>query len=148
MISAAHRRGNSNKKTTSLPTSCGFGLLTGLTAVLILLPVTTGIAYAQADPARMAVPAAVVTLYLSVLLSGAAAAHNSETPFLAAGICGSVFLLTTVIFTLFPIGSASCEFSTPVSILAHLAVPAAAMLGSLAGRRRPKRPSSHHRRRR
>ncbi len=148
MKSSTHRIRNATKKSVSLPVSCGWGIVGGLAAILILLPIATGIAYAQADPARMAIPAAITTLYLSVLTSGASAAHKSEKPLLAAGICGGAFLLLTLILALFPLGSASCGFSTPVSVLTHAAVPAAAMLGALLGHRRPHNASSHRRLRR
>lgn len=145
MSNSTRRTRNTTKTSVNLPTACGYGMLTGLLAALIILPIATGIAYVQADPAKMAMPAALCALYLSVLCSGAAAAHKAENPLLAAGICGGLFLLVTLIFALFPLGSATCGFNTLVSVLTHLAVPATAMLGAFLGRRRTKHPSSRQR---
>lgn len=149
MTNSTHRKRSTQPRSVALPTACGYGILTGIAAALILLPIATGIAYAQADPAKMAIPAAVTALYLSLFLSGAVAAHKSDNPLLSAGICGGVFLLVTLMFALFPIGTATCGFNALVSVLTHAAVPAATMLGALLGRRRPKARTSrkrHHRR--
>lgn len=148
MNESPRRRGKNAVKTLPIPLSCGYALLFGILSAIVLLLIATAITYAQADPIRFAAPAALAALYLAVALTGAVSARSSETPLLAGALCGAAWLVIVLLLSLIAGGHGGCGLGTISSIIAHVGIPVAAVLGALIGKRQTKRPASHHKKRR
>ncbi|MBR2848392.1 MAG: hypothetical protein IKB87_02935 [Clostridia bacterium] len=148
MNASAHRKRSLSKKAISLPIACAYAFVAALASALILLFVATIIAYAQADPTRVAVPASLGVLYLSTLIGGAVASRLSDVSLLFSAVFGTVYLFFTFLLSVFPFGDASCGFAVIPSLLARIAIIGAALLGGFIGKKREKRPSGRNKKRR
>lgn len=148
MNESPRRRSKYAPKTLSLPLACGYALLVGVLSAIVLLLLATAITYAQADPIRFSTPAALAALYLAIAFTGIVSAHTSQTPLVAGILCGTAWLVLILLLSLIAGGSDGCGFGTLGGIIAHAGIPIAAVLGSLIGKKRTKRPSSHRKKRR
>lgn len=148
MNESIRRRNKNSAKSVSLPRACGQSLLTGFLTSAVLLLIAVSVSYAQADPVSFALPASLATLYLSIAASGFTAARKSDAPLLAGVIVGAVWLVLILLLSLIAGDAGGCGFGTVGSLFAHTAIPVASLLGAYIGKRRVKRPSSHHKKRR
>ncbi len=148
MNESTRRRGRNAAGAAPLPLACIRSLLFGLLAAVLLLLIAVALTYAQSDPSRFATPASLVTLYLAVSLTGFLAARASDSPVLAGGICGAVWLVLVLLLSLIAGGDGGCGFGTLGTLLARASIPIASVLGALIGKKRTKRASSHRKKRR
>ena len=117
---------------------------------LVLLLVAALADYLTDDPGGNARTFGLAALYLSALIGGVLVS-GSDLPFYISGLIpGSVYLLLLTVIALGLPDTFSSGDSFPVSLLLHLAVVAAFVLGSLFGnirKNKPKTKRRHHKRR-
>ncbi len=117
----------------------------GVSLVLLLLSAAAD--YLTNDPGGNAPKFALAALYLSALIGGILVSP-SNLPFYISGLIpGSVFLLLISAVPLALPECASSYRSFPISLLLHLAVIAAFILGSFLGNVRKNAPKVKRRRR-
>ncbi len=119
--------------------ACTLSLPISLAAAMILLILSAAIAYAQPDPATLARPLSMVSLYASALLCGMISAKKSEKPLLSGVIGGIGMVLILFLLSLIPLGSGPSAISPFPAILMHLGVIASSALGACIAMKKPKK---------
>ncbi len=147
MNALTHRTRRQTDTHLSLPAVCGCAMLVFIGTALVLLFVGALIAYSQADPGKVSLPAALAALYLSALFGGITAGRLSKAPLTTGSIYGAGCFLVTFLLSVLPFGTAACGFSILITVLARAGIIGVGILGALLGRKREKRPSSRRARR-
>lgn len=132
----------------SLPYRCGMSVGITLCIGLVLLLLSTVIAYAQADPAVLARPLALASLYASVLTGGYISAKSNERPFLCAAICGGGTILLLMMLSFIPFGKSDASPSPIIVLGLYTGVIAASMAGACLRLKKPQKRAAHHKTRR
>lgn len=127
-----------------------FRFLWTLGVSLVLLLVAALADYLTDDPGGNARTFGLAALYLSAIVGGVLVS-DSDLPFYLSGLIpGSVYLLLLTAIALGLPDTFSSDDSFPVSLLLHLAVVAAFILGSFIGnirKNKQKTKRRHHKRR-
>lgn len=131
---------------------CGVkGLAVGVILAAVLLFLFTAVAYSATDPDSLTAPLGYVSLYLSAISAGIAAARFSrETGGMAAlagGAAGVMLLFAVILLSLIPAQAPEDVLSPMTSVLMYAAIPAASALGGFLLRKRKSRKIKHKRRR-
>ncbi len=146
MHTSSRRKTPTDKGSTLLRASL-WSILVGLSATVLFLLLATAITYAQADPLTLSLPAALITLYASVAVSGACGALRSRKPLLSGGITGAFFLLLTLILALLPIGTSTSSLSTGASVAAYAGIPLTSIVAAYLAVRQPQKAAKRRRKR-
>lgn len=125
----------------------GRALLAGILSAVVLLFLFSAITMAQKDPARLARPLSLITLYFSAALCGFFAGRAAENKLLAGIISGALYLVLITAVSLFLPHSESAP-ALSVNIAAHAGVVCAAVLGAWITQKRKKRTAHSHKKRR
>ena len=129
-----HRHSGTAHPAALIP-GCCIALLVGMAAGLVLLMLSAAFVYAQPDPSVLGQPLALLSLYLSALICGFAAAKLTRQGIVSGAVSGVLLILVKTALSFLPPLSGG-GLSVPVSVLAHIGIAAAAVLGSLAGKER------------
>jgi hypothetical protein len=106
------------------------------------------IAYAQADPALLARPLALASLYVSSIAGGYISAKNTDRPLACAAICGAGTMVLLVLLSFIPFGKSDASPS-PIFVLGlYTGVIAASMAGACLRLKKPQKRAAHHKTRR
>lgn len=133
---------------SSLFYRCTLALGITLCVGMLLLLLSTAIAYAQPDPATLAKPLSLVSLYTSVLLGGYIAAKGAERPYISGAICGIGMALCLMLISFIPWGRSDSMLSPLIIATMHAGVVAASVVGAWMTMRQPRKRTSHHKSRR
>ena len=131
-----------------LPYRCAITVASTLCIGLVLLLLSTVIAYAQADPAVLARPLALASLYAAVLTGGYISAKSNERPFLCAAICGGGTILLLMMLSFIPFGKSDASPSPIIVLGLYTGVIAASMAGACLRLKKPQKRAAHHKTRR
>ncbi len=112
----------------------GFGFLAAVTLLLVFAVAVNG----TNDPNAFVKPLSLAALYLGGLIAGVAAVRFSRDGIAAGLLAGVIYSAAVLLFSLFPLPDSGFPFSASVILL--LLILPASVLGSIAGRRREKRP--------
>ena len=115
---------------------------------LLLLLLSTVIAYVQADPAAIAKPLALVSIYASTVIGGYIAARGTERPILSATITGIGVALILLFLSLAPWGKSGTAPSPLIASAMYFSVIATSAAGGWIGTKKRKKRVSHHTHRR
>ena len=144
-----HSRTQSSDVSSLFAALCLRSVLPALGIAALLLLAAAAIVYAQPDPGRAALPAALAALYVSALLCGFFAARNvRQSPLATGAAAGGLFLLLITLLSLLPRVDGGTGFSPLLSAAAHAAVLLAALCGALLGGRRKTTSAARKKRRR
>lgn len=128
---------------------CALALGAALCMGFLLLLLSTAVAYAQPDPALLARPLALASLYVSSCIGGYIAGKGAARPYVGGAICGIGVALCLLPLSLIPAGSAGQAPSPLLVIAMYLAVVVDSTLGAwISIRKAKKHPHRHKSRRR
>ena len=127
------------------------GLAVAVIAAAVLLFSMAAVAYGTDDPDSVAGILGYAVLYVSSAVAGAVASRiNGDSGGLAVaagGAAGAMLLAVILMMSLLPAETARESPSPLVTVIMHLAIPAAAALSGLIFRRKPHRRIKHKKRR-
>lgn len=103
----------------------------GVSAVcaVLLLFCFSAIAYSTADPNKIISYFAYTALYISAFIGGIVITKLTKRHIIPAAIFGGVYLLFIIAFSLIPDKSTSASLPFGISLLAHLAIILASVIG-------------------
>lgn len=123
-----------------------FGALIGLLSATLLLFAATAVCYATADPAALATPSALISLYLSALIGGFAALRRHRSLALACGsLCGMFLMLVFLALSLLLRNQIDNGFPFTISLLIRVLMIPVAAFGGYLGLPRNTRKKRHSR---
>lgn len=126
------KRKNNQHHTASPGKAIIAGITVSLISAISMITLTAIIIFATADPGKLVLPAALVSLYVSSFLGGltASMALDGDTP---CGIfCGIIYFAAILILSLCLPGGAAQKVGIGLSIALHAAAPVFSLLGALA----------------
>ncbi len=126
------KKARRERRQASPISAIALGLAVSLISAVSLITLSAIIVYATADPGRLILPAALVSLYISAFVGGLAASlyMGGDTP---CGIFSGIayFVLILLLSLVLP-GGTSEKVGMGLSIALHTATPIFAFLGGLA----------------
>ena len=131
-----------------LPYRCAITVASTLCIGLILLLLSTAIAYAQSDPAVLARSLALASLYVSSVIGGYISAKNADRPLLCAAICGAGTMVLLMLLSFIPFGKSDISPSPILTLGMYAGVAAASLAGACLRLKTPKKRTARHKTRR
>ena len=131
-----------------LPYRCAISAASTLCIGLVLLLLSTALAYAQADPAVLARPLALASLYVSAIIGGYISAKNTDRPLACAAICGAGTMVLLMLLSFIPFGKSDISPSPLLTLGMYAGVAAASLAGACLRLKTPKKRAAHHKTRR
>lgn len=117
-------------------------------AAIVLLAVFAMVSYSNPDPDKLTFPLSLAALYLGAFIAGIITARKNGEKILIGGILsGLIYLVVVFMISLIPEEAAFIsKLSGGQRVIAHLALMAAVVIGSLIGmKKESKKPSMKHR---
>ena len=119
--------------------SSAIGTLATLLSGLLLITLSTVIAYSNPDPDSLVLPLALLSLLPSCFIGGLITFKlTGASPVLCGVMCGAITTLIMMLFSLVLYAAPSSSYSFWQSLLLHLAAVGFCILGGLAGNAKPK----------
>ena len=134
--------------TMSFPCRCAVDIGITLSVGMLLLLLSAAIAYAQPDPAILAKPLALLSIYLSVFIGGVLAGNAPVRPILCALLCSSGVILALMLLSLLPYGKSGSSLSPLLAVGMYAGVCAVFVAGALARMKMFKKRVAHHKKHR
>lgn len=132
----------------SFPCRCAVMVGVILSIGLLLLLLSAAIAYAQPDPAILAKPLALLSIYLSVFIGGTLVGNDPERPILASLLCSGGVILALMCLSLIPYGKSGSSLSPLLAVGMYAGVCAIAVMGAFARMKVFKKHANHRKKRR
>ena len=127
------------KSRDPLPLGSLKGCAAGISALFVLLALFTSAAAGTENPGILYLPFSLCSLYLGALAAGIGAVRCTQQPVLSGLTSGALYALCIFLMSLLPLPESGLP-SSVYWILLFTVIPAA-VLGSILGQRRAKRPA-------
>lgn len=143
----AKRKGNKHHAA-----SPGRAIISGIAVSLIsavsMITLTAIIVFATADPGKLILYAALLSLYMSSFLGGLTSSLTLGGDTLCGAFCGSIYFAIILVLSIFIPNGAAQKIGIGLSIALHAATPLFAFLGGLTATNGLNNRARRHKRRR
>ena len=111
-----------------------YALLAMLLSGLVLISISTAIAYANPNPDSLVFPLSLASLLISMFIGGFVCSKRTcESPLLCGIVCGGIITLFTILIALCLRNAASSGYTLGFAFLLHGIAMLFAILGAFAG---------------